>query len=207
MKEKIISQAVEVFNRKGISKTTLRDIARELAISDGHLRYYYKTKEDLVLAIFSEMEMEIAAFATGAASNVIDAQALAAPLMGIYRVMYRYVFFFVESAAILETFPKVYAAYEMLFQNRKELFLAIFEEYKRNGVFEDRIEAHLFPLLFEQVFIVSDSWLRYARLPQNGHLTQEEQIRHYVSVTVALLLPYFNTRLRDEVTAWLKQNS
>ena len=52
MREKIISQAVEVFNRKGISKTTLRDIARELAISDGHLRYYFKTKEELVLATF-----------------------------------------------------------------------------------------------------------------------------------------------------------
>lgn len=206
MKEKIISQAVEVFNRKGISKTTLRDVARELAISDGHLRYYFKTKEDLVHAIFSEMEREITAYATETASDVTAAQALAAPLTNIYRVMYRYVFFFVESAAILETFPKVYAAYEKLFQSRRKLFLAIFEEYKRSGVFEDSVEAHLFPLLFEQVFIVSDSWLRYARLPQNRHLSHENQIRHYVAVTVALLLPYFNTRLKNEVTAWLKQN-
>lgn len=207
MKEKIISQAVEVFNRKGISKTTLRDVARELTISDGHLRYYFKTKEDLVHAIFSEMEREITAYATETDSNVTGAQALAAPLTSIYRVMYRYVFFFVESAAILETFPKVYAAYEKLFQSRRELFLAIFEEYKRSGVFEDSVEAHLFPLLFEQVFIVSDSWLRYARLPQNQHLTQESQIRHYVAVTVALLLPYFNIHLKREVTAWLKQNN
>ncbi|SFH13552.1 TetR/AcrR family transcriptional regulator [Pontibacter chinhatensis] len=206
MKERIIGQAVEVFNRKGISKTTLRDVARELAISDGHLRYYFKTKEDLVHAIFSEMEREITAYATETDSNVTGAQALAAPLTSIYRVMYRYVFFFVESAAILETFPKVYTAYEKLFQSRRELFLAIFEEYKRSGVFEDSVEAHLFPLLFEQVFIVSDSWLRYARLPQNQHLTQESQIRHYVAVTVALLLPYFNTYLREEVTTWLKQN-
>jgi len=205
MKEKIISQAVEVFNRKGISKTTLRDIARELTISDGHLRYYFKTKEELVLAIFSEMEQEITSYATKAVADFHDAHALIGPLTTIYRIMYRYVFFFAESAAILATFPKVYAAYEQLFQSRRELFLALFEQYKTNGVFEDKVDAHLFPLLFEQVFIVSDSWVRYARLPQNRHLTQEEQIQHYVAVTVALLLPYFNTHLKNEVTAWLKQ--
>ncbi|WP_018479335.1 TetR/AcrR family transcriptional regulator [Pontibacter roseus] len=205
MKEKIISQAVEVFNRKGISKTTLRDIAHELAISDGHLRYYFKTKEELVLAIFSEMEREITSFATKAVTNFTDAQALVAPLTDIYQVMYRYVFFFIESAPILETFPRVYVAYEQLFQSRRELFLALFEEYKSNGIFEDEVAVHIFPLLFEQVFIISDSWVRYARLPQNRHHTQEKQIKYYVAVTVALFLPYFNASLKDEVSAWLKQ--
>lgn len=206
MKKKIIDQAVAVFNRKGISKTTLRDIARELAISDGHLRYYFKTKEELVHATFSEMEQEIStlAAATGATS-AFDVQTLVAPLTSVYRIMYRYVFFFSESTAILETFPKVYVAYEQLFQNRRQMFLTLFEQYKREGVFEDTVEDHLFPLLFEQVFILSDSWVRYARLPQYGHLSQEEHIKHYVAVTVALLLPYFNADLRAQVSNWLKQ--
>ena len=205
MKEKIIRQAVEVFNDKGISKTTLRDIARELAISDGHLRYYFKTKEELVLTIFSEMEQEITSNATEAVTSFNDVQVLIAPLTIVYRIMCRYVFFFVESTAILETFPKVYAAYEHLFQSRREMFLVLFEQYKRNGVFKDKVEAHLFPLLFEQVFIISDSWVRYARMPHNRHLTQENQIQHYVAVTVALFFPYFNTQLKNEVSAWLKQ--
>ncbi|WP_266205045.1 TetR/AcrR family transcriptional regulator [Pontibacter kalidii] len=205
MKEKIISKAVGVFNRKGISKATLRDIARELTISDGHLRYYFKTKEELVLSIFSEMEKEITSHATPTVAYLEDAQALVVPLTNIYRVMYRYIFFFTESTAILETFPKVYFAYEQLFQSRREMFLAIFEQYKREGVFEGKVEAHLFPLLFEQVFIISDSWVRYARLPHNRHLSQEKQIQHYVAVTVSLLLPYFNARLKNGVMAWLKQ--
>ncbi|MHC2993380.1 hypothetical protein OB13_18040 [Pontibacter sp. HJ8] len=205
MKEKIIGQAVKVFNRKGISKTTLREIARELNISDGHLRYYFKTKEELVLTIFSEMEKEIASQATGAVTNVINAQALVAPLTKTYGIMYRYIFFFAESTAILETFPKVYEAYEQLIRSRREMFLAIFEHYKHEGIFEETVEEHLFPLLFEQVFIISDSWVRYAQLPQNRHLTQEKHIEHYVGVTIALILPYFNARLKKEVNAWLKQ--
>jgi AcrR family transcriptional regulator len=205
MKEKIISQAVEVFNRKGISNTSLRDIARELNISDGHLRYYFKTKEELVLSTFSEMEKEITSYATQSVAHLEDTQALVVPLTAIYEVMYRYVFFFAESTAILETFPKVYTAYEQLFQSRREMFLTMFEQYKREGIFEKTVDDHLFPMLFEQVFIISDSWVRYARLPQNRHLTQEKQIQHYVAVTVALLLPYFNARLKKEVTAWMKQ--
>jgi AcrR family transcriptional regulator len=204
MKEKIISQAVEVFNRKGISKATLRDIARELTISDGHLRYYFKTKEELVLTIFSEMEKAIASHATGNVTNEINAQALIAPLTKTYEIMYRYVFFFAESTAILETFPRVYAAYEQLIRSRREMFLAIFEHYKREGIFEESVEVHLFPLLFEQVFIISDNWVRYAQLTQNRHLTQEKHIQHYVGVTVALFLPYLSARLKEELTAWLK---
>lgn len=207
MKEKIIGQAVQVFNRKGISKTTLRDIARELAISDGHLRYYFKTKEELVLATFSEMEQEISAFATEAGSSDVNVHTLAAPLTSIYRIMYRYVFFFAESSSILETFPKVYAAYEQLMQSRRHMFLALFEQYKSAGVFEATVEDHLFPFLFEQVFIISDSWVRYARLPQYSHLSQEAQIEHYVAVTVTLFLPYFNAALKAEVSAWLKRRA
>ncbi|MCP2045328.1 TetR/AcrR family transcriptional regulator [Pontibacter sp. HSC-36F09] len=205
MKERIINQAVKVFNRKGISKTTLRAIARELAISDGHLRYYFKTKEELVLATFSEMEQEISSFAAGTGYSAVNVQTLVAPLTGIYRVMYRYVFFFAESSSILETFPKVYTAYEQLMQNRRRMFLALFEQYRREGVFEETVDDHLFPLLFEQVFILSDSWVRYARLPQYSHLSQEERIEHYVAVTVALFLPHFNPELRKEVSGWLKQ--
>jgi AcrR family transcriptional regulator len=205
MKEKIVSQAVEIFNQKGIIKTTLRDIAKQLAISDGHLRYYFKTKEELVLTIFSEMEQEITSYATGSVAEVINAQALIMPLTHIYKVMYRYMFFFIESTTILESYPKVYAAYEHLFLSRREMFLAIFEMYKRNGVFVAKVEGYLFPLLFEQVFIISDSWVRYARLPKYRHLSLEAHVRHYVAVTVALLLPYFNIQLKNEITDWLKK--
>ena len=205
MKEKIVSQAIEVFNKKGISKTTLRDIARELTISDGHLRYYFKTKEELVLTLFSEMEKEIAANATKTITNLKSIQGLVEPLTKTYEVMYRYVFFFAESTIILETFPRVYLAYEQLILSRREMFLALFDQYKREGVFEEKMDFHLFPLLFEQVFIISDSWVKFARLPQRRHLAQEKQIQHYVALTVALFLPYFNPQLKNEVTTWLKQ--
>ena len=154
---------------------------------------------------FSEMEKEITSCATMTVAHLEKAQALVVPLINIYEVMYRYVFFFAESTAILEAFPKVYAAYERLFRSRREMFLAMFEQYKRDGVFEDTVDARLFKLLFEQVFIISDSWVRYAQLPQNRHLTQEKQILHYVAVTVALFLPYFNAQLKLEITAWIEK--
>ncbi|WP_207435469.1 TetR/AcrR family transcriptional regulator [Sabulibacter ruber] len=205
MKEKIIGQAVEIFNRKGITQATLRDIARELGISDGHLRYYFKTKEDLVLTIFSAMEREIASFAAEGSMMPFTAQSLVLALSKSYAVMYRYVFFFTESTAILETFPKVYAAYQHLIQSRRELVLTILEQFRKEGVFAESMDVSLFPVLFEQVFILSDNWVKYARLPQNAHLTEAEQIDRYVAVSVALFLPYFNTQFKDEVTEWVRK--
>ncbi|GGK64707.1 TetR/AcrR family transcriptional regulator [Rufibacter glacialis] len=210
MREEIVTQAVAAFNRKGISNTSLRDIAQELSISDGHLRYYFKTKEELVLTIFSGMAEEIASQATQlydtqGAAPVLTAQLLVQALTKTYGVMYRYVFLFTESTAILETFPRVYAAYQQLFQNRRDMFLALFEQFKRKGDFAGDVDANLFPLLFEQVFILSDNWVKYARLPKNNSLSEAAQIQHYVAVTIALFLPYLNARLKTEVADWLRE--
>ncbi|MGV3539274.1 MAG: TetR/AcrR family transcriptional regulator [Rufibacter sp.] len=205
MVEKIISQAVEVLNRKGIAKSTLRDIARELNISDGHLRYYFKTKEELVLAIFSKMDLEIASFAEEGTTGTPTVQGMVMALTKGYEVMYRYVFFFTESTAILETFPKVYAAYQALIQNRRALFMAVFNHFQEQGIFTNEVATASLPVLFEQFFIISDNWTKYARLPQNDHLSQTEKVQRYVAVTMALLLPYFNAQLKEELNTWVHQ--
>ena len=63
MRDNIMESARVLFTQKGIRNSSLRDIAQYVGISDGHLRYYFKTKESLILATFEQMEQQIAAFA------------------------------------------------------------------------------------------------------------------------------------------------
>ncbi|MEM6723779.1 MAG: TetR/AcrR family transcriptional regulator [Bacteroidota bacterium] len=53
--EKILTNAIKLFNRKGVSNVRLQDIASEAAISPGNLSYHYKTKKDLIAAVIDFM--------------------------------------------------------------------------------------------------------------------------------------------------------
>lgn len=53
-KEKIIDCAIELFNKQGLSFTSMRDIASACDMSLGNLTYHFHKKEDLIAAIMNQ---------------------------------------------------------------------------------------------------------------------------------------------------------
>ena len=51
----ILNAALKVFNRKGIVATRMEDIAREAKLSIGGVSWYYKGKDEVVLAIMDKV--------------------------------------------------------------------------------------------------------------------------------------------------------
>ena len=51
LKEKIIQAAIESFSQTGYDRTKMEDIARRLGLSKGTIYLYFKSKEDLFVAI------------------------------------------------------------------------------------------------------------------------------------------------------------
>ena len=203
MKDKIVRCAHGVFNQKGIRNTTLRDIAQQVPISDGHLRYYFNTKEALIMALFAQMDQEIGSFVHPGLLTRPTAGSLVETLTKSFAVMEDYGFFFTESPALLAQYPRLSDAYQQLIANRRELLLSVFEGYRRVGIFRQDRDAVLYKVLFEQFFLVTDNWVKYARLPGDKPASKSDLITNYVAVSLALLLPYFTDPLRSELTDWV----
>ena len=53
--EKILSNAIQLFNKKGVSNVRLQDIAKKAGISAGNLSYHYKLKKDLIEGVLEYM--------------------------------------------------------------------------------------------------------------------------------------------------------
>ncbi len=51
MKEKIIEKAIELFEKKGFSTTSIQDIVDELGVTKGSFYYYFSSKEQLLMDI------------------------------------------------------------------------------------------------------------------------------------------------------------
>jgi AcrR family transcriptional regulator len=197
-KEHIITASLETFNEKGLTGASLRDIASRLGISDGHLRYYFKTREDLVLATFEAMDAAILSRAKTPVSAVFSWEAMHHELTGTFLVMYEYRCFFLESPVRLKELRKVHAAYQRLMASRRELFSQLFKGLQQLQIFDSRYSDRNFHALFEQFFILSDSWVKQAHL-HPIHESLDQTAAHYAHLSLLLFLPYIKEAQRQQL--------
>ncbi len=52
--------AVSVLGRKGYGETSMKEIAREAGVAPGLLHYHFSSKEDLLLAVVGQLDLELA---------------------------------------------------------------------------------------------------------------------------------------------------
>jgi AcrR family transcriptional regulator len=70
-KEKILAVAARMFGKYGFQKTTVDEIARNAHKAKGSVYYYFKSKEDLFLAVVLQ---EIQVLKTGLTRVIVDSQ-------------------------------------------------------------------------------------------------------------------------------------
>ena len=191
LEDKIIAGSVKLFNERGINQTSFRTIASLLKISDGHIRYYFKTKESLLLAIFNKMNNDILSLTPQNKIDIIDAQDLKSKLTEAFNVMVNYSFFFVESPKTINQFPELTLVYKNLVIDRKSLFLNLFQNLTSNGFFKKTFSAKLHELAFYNIFIISDSWIRYYII-LNNQAPDKEAIDFHSNLVFSILQPYVN---------------
>ncbi|MDW3687235.1 TetR/AcrR family transcriptional regulator [Cupriavidus sp. CV2] len=68
-REAILDAAARLFNRKGLRGATLSDVAQEVGLSTNSITYYYRKKEDLVVACLMRTIDEIAGIADATAGE------------------------------------------------------------------------------------------------------------------------------------------
>lgn len=69
-RRRLLKRALELFQRRGVGATTMRDIARAAGLSLGAAYYYFPSKEALVFAFYEDNQDEIEAIAGSATGGV-----------------------------------------------------------------------------------------------------------------------------------------
>ncbi|MGH8285050.1 MAG: TetR/AcrR family transcriptional regulator [Steroidobacteraceae bacterium] len=158
--QRIVERAVELFNEHGVKAISLNRIAESLNISPGNLHYHYRTKDDVILAIFERLKND--------PSQVSERDCLT-PTLAHMRWMFerysslvwRYRFFFRELSALTEEIPLVRHRY---FENRRERMAALehfFETLIDVGVMRRPEPPATVALLVALSWMVSDHWIFY----------------------------------------------
>jgi AcrR family transcriptional regulator len=190
-KNRILETAIELFNARGTRAVTTNHIAAAMGISPGNLYYHFRNKEEIIRAIFAQMnEVGVHDYREINASQGPGSLAgMEATFLMIQRFNWHYRFFKRELTALVQSDPDLKEQFvashrEHLTIVRHSLELSIAQGFLRD------IPAPQLVLLAEQVWMTALFWLNY--LEVGGEEVTEESLRRGSEILRNMLLPYLS---------------
>ncbi|KKO90433.1 MULTISPECIES: TetR/AcrR family transcriptional regulator [Sphingobacterium] len=158
-KEKIINEAIKVYNREGVRTVTTRQIAQEMGISAGNLHYHFKHTEDIIFHVFQLLQAEYDKMILLPANPTIPFQQLLNGFVDVsYALIDKYRFIFENFVEICSWIPEIAESYRGLVARREEQLMSLFMYYADAGMFRRDIPLSNLKSFVRQLFIVSDFW-------------------------------------------------
>ncbi|MCK0157165.1 TetR/AcrR family transcriptional regulator [Cellulophaga sp. F20128] len=193
-KDKIVLCAIQLFNENGVQSITSRHIAAELGISHGNLDYHYKTKEDLILAIYKRMRKEMS-------ESYLLRDEYASPMEHFHRLLIhteefqnKYRFFNLDVLEISRSYPKISKLLKKTLEIRKTQMQSFFNEFITEGYMQLH-KGDKLTRLQHTIRIVITFWLSKQEVLTSSKFDEKgEMVLHIWDV----MLPYLTEKGHKE---------
>ena len=194
-REKVLATALQLFNEHGIHQVSAKAVAAHLGISDGNLRYHFRTKEDIVHHLYMTLVERL--------NQKFDQYQTHITLSDMYQALrftfaqfVEYRFLFLDFTGIMRQYPVIRTHYQMLYTMRHQQFLKAIEKLTEAGIFRRDIDQRQYQYLTAHFNIISDFWLSHVEILYPGDTI--DQLPHFTRLTFSLVLPYLTEAGRQE---------
>lgn len=199
-REKILTSAIQLFNKTGVSSARLQDIAKKAGISAGNLSYHYKLKKDLVEGVLDYMEQS---FLEMSKQNMIyinnNNQYAVIKSYLSFQIGHR--FFYRDILEISKLFPEAQKVYENQMQqvmnfSKNGLYLAV-----GRGILQPEPHAGHYDIFVKNAWAILNSYLIEREV-----LGEEKVSMHQIILAVwEFHFPYFTEKGKQLFLDWKKQ--
>lgn len=199
-KQRILDTARELFNREGMHRVGVRDVARAVGVSVGNLNYHFATKDALVCALVLELHEANARSLFAELPEDFSFVTLYRTAVGVMTnsLAYRFVLLgYVDAVAASPELQRLEASLGPKRRARSDGMIARLAE---GGLLDRRRFAPRADVVYEQSQLVSSGWLAMASLRR---MKDRDAVLHYAKLGVALLEPYATPKGARQVKAIL----
>ena len=190
--DRILETAIRLFNEKGTGAVTTKHIAAAAGISPGNLYYHFRNKQDIIRAIFNQMDN----YGLAEAQRINEKRGPGTPesmtetFVMIQKFNWRYRFFKRELTGLVLSDPQLKKRFvqtnrAMLELTRKSIELSIRNGFLRPMPPKERT------LLAEAVWMVNLFWLNY--LEVGGEEVNEATLKRGSDHLLHLVLPHLRS--------------
>ena len=187
-RDKIIRRFLRSFALSGFTKTSLKTVAKELNMSDGNLRYYFKTKESALEEMFAQYLEEIEK--SFSRSEEISFFLFDSCLQKLLASTLKYSFLFDEKFLIINSYPKAAEIYFSIEKRYRSFFSSVLKELLSSDFLTEEYEP-FYEILAEHMFFLSESWLSYAK--NHTEDDEKEKLEYFSSLILYILVPYLSS--------------
>lgn len=162
-KQKIIEAAIDLYNKRGVSAVTMRDIAAEVGISTGNLAYHFKNQDFIIAEAFHQMETERDQILTGV-QEIPSFENINQQILPLIRMAQKYQFIHLDSVHIFRTYPRIANLQRTYFENAIAYVKAVIDLSVAVGTIHPEPRAGEYLRLARTVWMLINFWLEQLTL-------------------------------------------
>lgn len=203
-KQKIILAAITLFNENGLVNVRNQDIAKQAGISLSNFNYHYKTKQDLVYAVFGYVSSVLHTEVYGNKLLIEEGQALEIT-KSYYAFEEKFRFFYLDTYNIIQIYPELKVAVQQQIKEAIQIIKNL--NYMSIGMGyllpEPTDMPGLYNTLAEQIWINNHFW--FAQM--NIRSVEGSVVLKGLEASYAILYPYLTAQGRVIYQAFIKKTS
>ena len=168
-REKILLQALDLFNQKGVDQVSVLEISQTMGISYGNLTYHFKKKDDLVQALYVQMQHELDAAINHLVQRIFEETYYLTLVNELLQVTWKYRFLYLSINSLMNQYPfiregeKSYSATRNKILNRGKKYLI------DEGYLKPESDSH-YELLIRNLNMILYAWIVDAELFHEGEV-------------------------------------
>lgn len=140
----ILDQSRKLFNERGVANVTIRQIAKELNMSSGNLNYHFKKREDILEALFEEVNSFEGEFVEELKNPTITKGRYKKVSLAYMQQMAEYRFAWLDHVQLGRESTKIRKLQKVLFKNRVSVLNKPSASYLTQWIYSCSLEGNRF---------------------------------------------------------------
>lgn len=199
-RDKILLEAQEQLNEKGLDGVTIRSIAKALKISPGNLTYHFKNVDIIVYELYLQLVDALSQAIQHFQTEALNTQWFYEQTVTNFAVMWEYRFLLLDFVTITRRNKQLKDHFRQLVAMRQIQFRMLADQMIANGIMREEVVEGLYDRFILQTIIYSDAWLSDALIHFDQH---SDQVFHfYADLMTSSLVPFLTEKGLTEYKAW-----
>ncbi|NBD95609.1 MAG: TetR family transcriptional regulator [Gammaproteobacteria bacterium] len=194
-RQRILDAALILFNEQGEPHVPTNLIADELDISPGNLHYHFRTKADLILALFELFEHRMLELLATPESRDVHIEDIWLFLHLVFETIGEYRFIYRDLSDLCARFRKLHQRFQAIVKLSMQTARHLSEGLADQGQL-DASQAEL-DALVRNIVLVSTFWLSFDQVVERDATPQPDRAAWQV---MSLISPYLVGEAREELS-------
>ncbi|MEE4304797.1 MAG: TetR/AcrR family transcriptional regulator [Wenzhouxiangella sp.] len=198
-RERILSAALLLFNEQGEPHVPTNRIADELEISPGNLHYHFRTKGDLIQALFEAFEHRMLELLATPDSRDVHIEDIWLFLHLVFETIGEYRFFYRDLSDLCGRFRNLHRRFQAIVRLSMQTARHLSEGLAEQGQLEANPEE--LDALVRNIVLVSTFWLSFDQVVERDSHPHPDRAAWQV---MSLISPYLVGEARKELSELAK---